>query len=691
MPVELVALSPSPSVTVTTASSALSVIDTESSGLVASGCFSEAYCATLTTPLVLLIATANAAAPPAPPIRPTTRLPSLNRKMLVPLVVSRPESTPAAETSSENAVVPPSWSAPNALPVELTTAVASCAKPAGFRSLLTLLTPANSAATAGLVVSSASAWTPAVSSCATVGAPCTIAAVGPSSWNCTASPMPVELVAVSPSPSVTVATASNALSVIDTESSGLAPSGCFSEAYCATLTTPLALLIATANAAAPAAEPMRPTTRSPSLNRKMLAPLVVSRPESTPAADTASENAVVPPSWSAPNELPVELTTAVASCAKPVGFRSVLTLVTPANSATTPAAVVSSASAWTPAVSSCATVAAPCTIPAVGPSSWNCTASPIPVELVAVSPSPSVTVTTASNALSVIDTESSGLVPSGCFSEAYCATLTTPLVLLIATANAAAPPAPPLRPTTRLPSLNRKMLVPLVVSRPESTPAAETSSENAVVPPSWSAPNALPVELTTAVASCAKPAGLRSVLTLLTPANSAATAGSVVSSASACTPAVSSCATVAAPCTIAAVGPSSWHCTASPMPVELVALSPSPSVTVTTASNALSVIDTESSGLVPSGCFSEAYCAVLTTPLVPLIATANAAAPAAPPMRPTTRAPSLNRKMLVPSVVSRPESTPAADTASENTVVPPSWSAPNELPVEVTTGFASCA
>ena len=34
------------------------------------------------------------------------------------------------------------------------------------------------------------------------------------------------------------------------------------------------------------------------------------------------------------------------------------------------------------------------------------------------------------------------------------------------------------------------------------------------------------------------------------------------------------------------------------MPVELVALSPSPSVTVTTASSALSVIDTESSGLV---------------------------------------------------------------------------------------------
>ena len=119
-------------------------------------------------------------------------------------------------------------------------------------------------------------------------------------------------------------------------------------------------------------------------------------------------------------------------------------------------------------------------------------------------------------------------------------------------------------------------------------------------------------------------------------------------------------------------GPSSWNCTASPMPVEFVALSPSPSVTVTTASNAPSVIDTESSGLAAFGCFSEAYCAVLTTPLVLLIATAKAAAPVAPPMRPTTRSPSLNRKMLVPSVVSRPESTPAADTASENAVVPPS-------------------
>src|SRR5262245_48465362 len=315
----------------------------------------------------------------------------------------------------------------------------------------------------------------------------------------------------------------------------------------------------------------------------------------------------------------------------------------------------------------------------------------MPVEDVAVSPSPSVTVTTASNALSVIDTVSSGLVPSGCLSEAYCATLTTPLVLSIATANAAAPPAPPMRPTTRLPSLNRKMLWPSVVSRPESTPAADTASENTVVPPSWSAPNELPVELTTAFGFCAKPAGLRSVLTLVTPANSATTAAAVVSFASACTPAVSSCATTGAPWTIAAVGPSSWNCTASPMPVELVAVSPSPSVTVTTASNALSVIDTESSGLVASGCFSEAYCATLTTPLVLLIATANAAAPAAPPMRPTTRLPSLNRKMLVPSVVSRPESTPAADTASENAVVPPSWSAPNALPVELTTGLGSCA
>ncbi len=350
------------------------MIDTESSGFAAFGCFSEAYCATLTTPVELLIATAKAAAPEELPMRPTTRLPSLNRKMLVPAVVSRPESTPAADTASENAIVPPSWSAPSELPVELTTGVASCAKPAGLRSVLTLVTPANSADTAASVLSSASAWTPAVSSCATVGAPCTIPAVGPSSWNCTASPMPVELVALSPSPSVTVTTASSAPSVIDTESSGFVAFGCFSEAYCATLTTPVELLIATAKAAAPAALPIRPTTRSPSLNRKMLVPFVVSRPESTPAADTASENAIVPPTESVPSELPVELTTALASCAYPIGLRSPLTLLTPANSATTPAAVVSSASPWIPAVSSCATVGAPCTIPAAGPSSskWTC-------------------------------------------------------------------------------------------------------------------------------------------------------------------------------------------------------------------------------------------------------------------------------------------------------------------------------
>src|SRR4029453_11374178 len=113
-------------------------IDTDSSGLAAFGCFSEAYCATLTTPLVLLIATAKAAAPATPPMRPTTRLPSLNRKTPVPSVVSRPEPPPAPDPASENAVVAPSWSAPNELPVELTTGVASCAKPAGLRSELTL-------------------------------------------------------------------------------------------------------------------------------------------------------------------------------------------------------------------------------------------------------------------------------------------------------------------------------------------------------------------------------------------------------------------------------------------------------------------------------------------------------------------------------------------------------------------------
>src|SRR5262249_60758427 len=86
--------------------------------------------------------------------------------------------------------------------------------------------------------------------------------------------------------------------------------------------------------------------------------------------------------------------------------------------------------------------------------------------------------------------------PVGCLSEAYCATLTTPLVLLMATAKAAWPPAPPMRPTTKLPSLNRKMLVPAVVSRPESTPAAHTASRQGLVAPSSLGPRERHVRLT---------------------------------------------------------------------------------------------------------------------------------------------------------------------------------------------------
>src|SRR5262245_26086912 len=646
------------------------------------------------------MAMANAAADACvvPPMRPTTRSPSLTRKTSVPSVVLRPELDEA--TASENAFDPFSWSAPNELLLALTTAVALCAKrSSGFgagRSVLGLTTEANGVAAAGL----SSAWMPADSSCATLVPVNAIAAVGPSSRNWILAPIPVELVALSPSPSVTVTTASNALSVIAATSlasplvSGVP---CFSEAYCAVLTTPVKLLMAMANAAANVGSvpPMRPTTRSPSLTRKTSVPSVVLRPELDEA--TASENTFDPFSWSAPNELPAEVTTALALCAKrSSGFgagRSVLGLTTEANGV----AAAGLSSAWRPADSSCATLVPVNPISAAGPSSRNWIWAPIPVELVALSPSPSVTVTTASTALSVIDATSlaSPLV-SGvpCFSEAYCAVLTTPVKLLMAMANAAANvgSVPPMRPTTRSPSLTRKTSVPSVVLRPELDEA--TASENTFDPFSWSAPNELPAEVTTALALCAKRssgfgAG-RSVLGLTTEANGVAAAGL----SSAWRPADSSCATLVPVNPISAAGPSSRNWIWAPIPVELVALSPSPSVTVTTASTALSVIDATSlaSPLV-SGvpCFSEAYCAVLTTPVKLLMAMANAAANvgSVPPMRPTTRSPSLTRKTSVPSVVLRPELDEA--TASENTFDPFSWSAPNELPAEVTTALALCA
>jgi hypothetical protein len=58
---------------------------------------------------------------------------------------------------------------------------------------------------------------------------------------------------------------------------------------------------------------------------------------------------------------------------------------------------------------------------------------------------------------------------------------------------------------------------------------------------------------------------------------------------------------------------------------------------------------------------------MLSTPVLALIATAKAASPlsAPPEMRPTTSAPSMVNRMLLPSVVSRPESTPALATLSE--------------------------
>src|SRR5262249_21661236 len=163
-----------------------------------------------------------------------------------------------------------------------------------------------------------------------------------------------------------------------------------------------------------------------------------------------------------------------------------------------------------------------------------------------------------------------------------------------------------------------------------------------------------------------------------------------------CAPDDSSCVTDPPARAIAALGPSSRNLTSSPILTEFVALSPSPSVTVTTACSAVLAIDTASlaSPLVSAvPCFSEAYCAVLTKPLFASIATANAARPlaavvASAPIRPTTTSPSLNRKTFVPSVVVSPESPPPAATDSEYAFDAPSSSAPKLLLSDWTTAAA---
>src|SRR5262249_59124669 len=95
---------------------------------------------------------------------------------------------------------------------------------------------------------------------------------------------------------------------------------------------------------------------------------------------TARENAFDPFSWSAPNELLLALTTALALCAKrSSGFgagRSVLGLTTEANGV----AAAGLSSAWMPADSSCATLVPVNAIAAVGPSSSEVSCWPISTE-----------------------------------------------------------------------------------------------------------------------------------------------------------------------------------------------------------------------------------------------------------------------------------------------------------------------
>jgi hypothetical protein len=127
--------------------------------------------------------------------------------------------------------------------------------------------------------------------------------------------MPTEAACWSPSPSVTVATPSSAPTAMDSDSSASVV-GCFTALYCAMLSTPLALSIATANAALPSSAPpeMRPTTSPPSRYSRMSWPSAVSSPESTPADATSSAYAV-PSSPSAPPPLPLAFTADAPPCA----------------------------------------------------------------------------------------------------------------------------------------------------------------------------------------------------------------------------------------------------------------------------------------------------------------------------------------------------------------------------------------
>ncbi|MOA21473.1 hypothetical protein D3C78_1419650 [compost metagenome] len=104
------------------------------------------------------------------------------------------------------------------------------------------------------------------------------------------------------------------------------------------------------------------------------------------------------------------------------------------------------------------------------------------------------------------------------------------------------------------------------------------------------------------------------------------------------------------------------------MATESVATSSSPSVTVTVASRAPLAMLSDSSWLAPGvGCQIEAYWAMLSTPLSASMVTTKAALPSSSPpeMRPTTSPFSSYSRMLWPSVVSSPESTPAAETSRE--------------------------
>src|SRR5262245_56124943 len=111
-----------------------------------------------------------------------------------------------------------------------------------------------------------------------------IAALGPSSWNWMAWPMPTGALATSPSPSVTVTTALTLPARLTASSYELPGVGCLSDRYWATVTWP-ALLIEMANATAPVgfavsglappSVPTRPTTLAPSLYRKIWVSAVV--------------------------------------------------------------------------------------------------------------------------------------------------------------------------------------------------------------------------------------------------------------------------------------------------------------------------------------------------------------------------------------------------------------------------------